>query len=61
MISTSIELLTPQQVAPYLKISVRSVYRLLDEGEIPYYSPTPRKKLIDKVDVFNYLEATKNR
>jgi hypothetical protein len=34
------EFMTPKQISFHLKLSIRSVYRLIEEGIIPSYSPT---------------------
>jgi excisionase family DNA binding protein len=38
--------LTVPEVADILKMSERSVYRLMDEGKLPYWAPTPRKRYV---------------
>jgi len=54
------ELLTPKDVAKIIKRSYRTVVRLLEEGHISYYRPTPRTYLISKTALYSWLEGTKN-
>lgn len=38
--------LTPRQVASTLQVHVATVYRMMDAGTLPYWSPTPRKRFV---------------
>lgn len=40
------DVLTPRDVAGELGCSERSVYRMMESGALPYWSPTPRKRFI---------------
>jgi excisionase family DNA binding protein len=38
--------LTPRDVAEELKVSVATVYRMMENGQLPFWSPTPRKRFV---------------
>lgn len=54
------DFLTPKQVAFYLHLSIRSVYRILEEGKLPSYSPTPRTYRVARKDFDTFLKSIKN-
>lgn len=54
------DFLTPKQIAFRLNLSPRSVYRLIEEGTIPSYSPTPRTYRVHKNDFDSFLQSIKN-
>jgi excisionase family DNA binding protein len=38
--------LTPRDVAAVLQCHVATVYRMMEAGTLPYWSPTPRKRFV---------------
>jgi excisionase family DNA binding protein len=54
------DFMTPKQIAFHLKLSLRSVYRLIEDGTIPSYSPTPRTYRVAKKDFDFFLQSIKN-
>ncbi len=53
------EFLTVKQVAEWLHKSKRTIYRLIEEGELHYYRPTPRGALIAKTDLYAFMQGKK--
>ncbi len=51
-------LMTKQEVATYLKVSVRTVDRLLENGDLPYHK-LKRFIRIQRDDVKAYLDRTR--
>jgi len=54
----SIQFLTPDELAQFLKISKPTIYRLVDNRKIPFYRINGSLRF-DKKDILDYLQ--KNR
>jgi excisionase family DNA binding protein len=54
--SEIIEVMTPQQVAEYLQVHVKTVYDLIKAGELKASKLGPRSLRIRKEDIDSFLE-----
>lgn len=52
------EMLTPKQLAQFLKLSEKTVYKLLSSGEVPY-NRLQHKYRIRKADLIEWLKANR--
>jgi excisionase family DNA binding protein len=50
------ELLTPEMVAQYLGVNVRTVNKLARDGKLPYVQVTPKKRRFIKDQVIGFVE-----
>lgn len=51
------ELMTMQEAAKMLKISVRTLYRYLDSGRIPRSYRLPGKRLVAREDILAFMDS----
>ena len=51
------EFLTVQEMAKLLKLNIKTIYRMVDRGDIHYYEVGGRTKRFHRNDVDAYLES----
>lgn len=49
--------LTPRDVADMLRVSERTVYRMMADGTLPYWAPTPRKRFVSSAVLERLMDA----
>lgn len=51
------EFLTVQELAKLLKVNIKTIYRMVDRGDIHYYEVGGRTKRFSQADVNAYLKS----
>lgn len=49
------DLMTSDEVCEYLKISKETLYKWVENGKIPYYKITEKKRLFNRKHIFQWL------
>lgn len=45
------ELMTIREAAEYLRVSPRTIYRLIEQGDLPVYRVSPRRLVVKRADL----------
>jgi len=54
-----LDIMTPQQIAKYVQVHVKTVYEWIKSGELVAFKISPRSWRIERKDVDNFLQSRK--